>query len=102
MRLIALTLVLAFSAVAQESKPAPGKVDEADLKNPVSDLRANKDENKRFFLIGPAKETKAPKDGYRLLVVLPGGAGGPDFLGFVRNIKEEVLDETWLVAQLVA
>lgn len=66
------------------------------------DLRADKDENKRYFLIGPHKGAAAPKDGYGLLLVLPGGDGSADFHAFVKRIYKHALPEQYLVAQPVA
>lgn len=43
-----------------------------------------------------------PADGYRLLLVLPGGDGGPDFHPFVRRIHQNALPKNYLVAQIVA
>jgi predicted esterase len=74
--------------------------DVADI--PSQDLRVDKDENKRYFLIGPPKGAKAPKRGYRLLVVLPGGPGSADFHAFVKRIYKHAVPEGYLVAQPVA
>ena len=69
---------------------------------PVEDLRIDDDENKHYFLIGPKPEAKPPTGGYRLLVVLPGGAGGADFHPFVKRIFENALPEGYILAQAVA
>jgi len=45
---------------------------------------------------------KAPKKGYRLLVVLPGGSGAADFEPFGKRLWKNALSEEYLVAQLVA
>lgn len=74
--------------------------DVADV--PSQDLTAGKDARKRYFLIGPPKAAKAPKGGYGLLVVLPGGPGTADFLPFVKRIWKNALPEGYLVAQPVA
>jgi predicted esterase len=74
--------------------------DVADI--PSQDLRAGKDRNKRYFLIGPAKDAKPPKKGYRLLLVLPGGPGSAAFHGFVKRIYKRAVPEGYLVAQPVA
>jgi predicted esterase len=68
---------------------------------PVQDLRAAGNDQMRFFLIGPAAKEE-PKDGYHLLLVLPGGDGGADFQPFVTNILVNALPENYLIAQLVA
>jgi dienelactone hydrolase/HEAT repeat protein len=68
---------------------------------PVQDLRANNDEKMRFFLMGPKTKT-APADGYRLLLVLPGGDGGEDFRPFIESVAQDSVSNQYLVAQLVA
>jgi predicted esterase/HEAT repeat protein len=75
--------------------------DAADAPVPVEDLRAGGDESMRFFLIGPRAKT-APKEGYRLLLVLPGGDGSADFADFVKSIATDAVSKQYLVAQLVA
>lgn len=93
-----LVLTALGSAVAQE-KDAEGLPDAADL-------RAGQDEHKRYFLIGPRaegdKEPAAPKRGYKLLLVLPGGSGSADFKDFVRRIALHATGTDYIVAQLVA
>jgi predicted esterase len=81
------------------SQPPPDD-DVADV--PAEDLRAGGDEKKRYFLIGTADKEQTPENGYKLLIVLPGGDGGADFNPFVRRIYQNVLDKDWLIAQVVA
>jgi predicted esterase len=69
---------------------------------PSLDLVAGEHERMRYFLIGADEHAEAPKAGFKLLLVLPGGDGGADFNPFVRRIWKGALDETYLVAQLVA
>jgi predicted esterase len=90
-------LVLAVTLI-----PGPlwAEDDVADI--PSADLRAGKDENKRYFLIGPRKESKAPKEGYGLVVILPGGPGSADFHPFVKRIFKYAIPDGYLVAQPVA
>lgn len=85
------------------TKPAPN-VNDADVADiPSLDLRAEGDPDKRYFLIGPKTHlAKTPAEGYRLLLVLPGGDGGADFHPFVKRIAKFGLGDTYLVAQLVA
>jgi len=66
------------------------------------DLRAGKDEQKRYFLIEPPKGVEAPKQGYGLLVVLPGGDGGADFHAFVKRIYKNAVPPGYVLAQPVA
>jgi predicted esterase len=102
-----LTVVCAGWALAQDEKP---KQDEGPVKS--WDLRVCDDANQRYFLVGhhlpdepggkKPKKFKVPKGGFKLFVVLPGGGGGEDFHGWVKNIHRNVLDEKWLTAQPVA
>lgn len=69
---------------------------------PSKSLFAGDDKNKRYFLIGADEQTKAPKDGFGLVIVLPGGDGGPDFNTFIKRIYKNALSKKYLVAQLVA
>lgn len=61
---------------------------------------ANNDKQK-YFLIGDTK-AEPPKNGFALLIILPGGTGAADFNPFVKNIWANALPEGYLVAQLVA
>ena len=69
----------------------------------VASLELTIDSNpmKRYFLIGETKSTD-DKANRKLLVVMPGGDGGPDFQPFVRRIYKNVLSDEWLIAQPVA
>jgi tRNA A-37 threonylcarbamoyl transferase component Bud32/predicted esterase len=89
-------------AAERASQPDGGETpaDIADI--PMLDLRAGGDEKKRFLLIGLHDGQTAPEPGYRLLIVLPGGAGDASFSPFVRRIYKNVLDQNWVIAQLVA
>jgi predicted esterase len=69
---------------------------------PSKEMKAGGDANKRYFLIGPRKDVKAPKEGFGLLLVMPGGDGGEDFHEFVKSVYEEAVPERYLVAQLVS
>ena len=68
---------------------------------PVEERRANDNERMRYFLMGPKVE-KAPKDGYRLLLVLPGGDGSDEFRQFIESVARQAVSNQYLVAQLVA
>jgi predicted esterase len=74
--------------------------DVADVNS--QDLRAGKDESKRYFLIGPDKNAKAPQNGYGLVVVLPGGDGSADFHPFIKRIYKNAVPEGYLLAQPIA
>jgi predicted esterase len=66
------------------------------------EMHAEGDFNKRYFLIGAGKDDKPPKEGYNLMVIMPGGAGGENFNPFVRRIYKNSLSDKFLVAQPVA
>lgn len=56
----------------------------------------------RYLLHGPGVDAQPPRDGWRLLVVMPGGDGSAEFAPFVGRIRENALDGDWLIAQMVA
>ena len=60
------------------------------------------DAKKRYLLVGPPKEASARAEGYRLLVILPGGDGSAEFNPFVRRIAKNALPPGYLVAQPIA
>ena len=55
----------------------------------------------RYFEFGVEEGDEAPEDGYRLLLVLPGGSGDEGFRNFVGLIAENAVGEEYIVAQLV-
>ena len=91
---LALTTALLPSPLMAQSE------DVADITS--EDLRAGKDENNRYFLIGPHKDTKSPSEGYGLVVILPGGSGSADFHPFVKRVFKNAIPDGYLVAQPVA
>jgi predicted esterase len=91
----ALALVPVFIAARADDED-----DVADV--PSKDLKAGGDAQKRYFLIGPAKDSTAPSAGRGLVVVLPGGDGSADFHPFVKRIFKNALPDGYLVAQPVA
>jgi RNA polymerase sigma factor (sigma-70 family) len=74
--------------------------DVADI--PSMELQAGGDAKKRYFLIGPRKNAKAPGDGYGLFIIMPGGDGSADFNPFVRRIYKFALSGQYLAAQPIA
>ncbi|HVS18672.1 MAG TPA: hypothetical protein VMT18_08745 [Planctomycetota bacterium] len=66
------------------------------------DVLVDDDPHQRYLLHGLDEDAKAPKGGWRLLVVLPGGNGSADFAPFVGRIREHALGKDWLIAQIVA
>jgi predicted esterase len=92
-----------FDAVARTGMPGPDQgraVDPLDL--PVEERFAGGDTNKLYFLIGQTNVAVASQNGFRLLVVLPGGAGGRDFQPFIKRIHQNALPAGYMVAQMVA
>ena len=78
----------------------PQRVAKAELS---SESRfADADKNMLYHLIGAESSGVPPESGYHLLLVMPGGDGGPDFHSFVRRIHENALSNKFLVAQLIA
>jgi predicted esterase len=69
----------------------------------VSEKRkAGDDENKQYFLIGASKDRKAPKNGFGLVVMMPGGDGSADFHPFVKRLFQNALPDGYLAVQPVA
>ena len=98
--LLTLAAPLARSDDAPSGDGLPAADDVADV--PAIDVRLGDDPKKRYALIGLDEERKAPKKGYKLLVILPGGTGAVDFHPFCKRIHKHVLDDGWLTAQIVA
>lgn len=84
----------------RHEKPLPDAEDVADV--PATDTLIGGDPFKRYVLIGAPADTPAPKDGYRLVVLMPGGHGGPDFHPFIKRIWKHVFSTEYLIAQVVA
>ena len=68
----------------------------------VSARKAVKDSPKKEYFLIDHSEGKEPKDGYKLLLVLPGGDGSADFNPFVTNIGKHAAGADYIVAQLIA
>ena len=110
-----LTLAgLVSSAALLEQKPVKGKPEAPQKKDaqeeldapdvadvPSQDLRLGGDESKRYLLAGPIKNSKEPKDGYALLLVMPGGEGTAGFHPFVKRVYKNALPDGFLVVQPV-
>ena len=69
---------------------------------PSEKRKAGGDEKKEYFLIGAAKDRKSPKDGFGLVVVLPGGDGSADFHPFVKRLYQNSMHDGYLAAQPIA
>jgi predicted esterase len=85
---------------AQTDEQALDAPDVADI--PTQDLRLGKDEQKRYLLAGPRKDEKEPKDGFGLLVVMPGDDGAANLHPFVKSVYKNAVPEGFLVVQPVA
>jgi predicted esterase len=94
--------VLADVLMTEENRKAIWRARQPADDTPVQDLRAGKDENRRYFLIGPNKDAQAPEEGWGLVLILPGGDGSADFNPFCKAIWKQVLSERSLAAELVA
>ena len=103
----------AGTPAADPSHTDPPVTQPADNSDGVSvqERTAGGNANMRYFLIGAAEaEARAAEEETispigpeaKLLLVLPGGDGGPDFLPFVKRIYRHALSDDYLVAQLVA
>jgi predicted esterase len=106
---LALALVAGAAALGGDDSPKSRKPpagedakEKEDPDLPTQDLKAGGDERMRYFVHGPKKDAKQPKDGWRVLYVLPGGTGGDGFKGFVKNIRRQALSDEYLAVQLVA
>ena len=97
---VSWSLILLFCIGSSLAENAVTQSDVADV--PSKSLFAGGDKNKRYFLIGADERIEAPEKGFALLIVLPGGHGGPDRNPFVRRIYKRALSKKYLVAQLVA
>lgn len=89
---LALAVVLTAAARGQD--------DIADVAG--NDYRAGGDSNFEYVEIGAKPPATEPAEGYKLLLVLPGGDGSRDFMPFVKRIYKYVLSPKYLVAELVA
>ena len=96
-------------SLAQSTEASSSGGRSADLRDDARGQRApsagtagaENDEKMQYFLVGPKTE-KPPKDGYKVLLVLPGGDGSAEFRPFVTNIAANSLSDDYLLVQLVA
>jgi hypothetical protein len=99
--LVTTLCCLAAPVLAQGGDPKDKVPDDiADV--PSVACKAGGDEHKQYFLIGHDPEQKAPRDGYKLVLIMPGGDGGAAFEAFCRRIWKNALDESYVAAQLVS
>jgi len=78
----------------------PNNPDVADI--PSENLYAKGNKDMRYLLAGPVGEAKAPKKGYTLFVVLPGGDGSADFHPFLKRVLREALPANSILAEPVS
>jgi predicted esterase len=93
-------VVASLTIILLTSRRLAAQDDVADIAS--QDLRADKNEHKRYFLVEPGKGVEAPKKGYGLLVVLPGGDGSADFHPFIKRIYKYAVPKGYVLAQPVA
>ncbi len=98
---LALYLGAACFAAVPAATGTPRLQEEDEVVIEAQDLRAGDEEHQRYFLIG-REGAEAPKRGFKLLLVLPGGDGSAEFLPFVERFQQYALGEDYLIAQLVA
>lgn len=91
MRLFGLVAAIAIAAPAW-----------ADDDVPSEKRKVGGDEKKQYFLIGAAKDREAPKEGFGLVVIMPGGDGSDEFHPFVKRLFEKALPEGYLAVQPIA
>ncbi len=72
----------------------------AKLKN--EEFTVGGDKQKKYFLIGRFDKQKTPDEGFKLLLILPGGTGSADFNPFCQRIHADQAPSNYLSVQLVA
>ena len=104
----------ASPASAEGMMPPTGPGGDVGAMSPSMQLSAGFDNDQRFSLVGtnPAEPGAAPgggaaagggaTKGRKLLVVIPGGDGSAAMRVFAQRLHAQALDDSWLVAQLVA
>jgi predicted esterase len=100
MKLRKATILLLTTLVSFSCPWVVGQDDIADVRS--KRFRMDGDRNLQYELIGAPGELTTPEDGYKLLVVLPGGDGGADFTPFVKRIWKYSLDDSYFIVQLIA
>ena len=70
---------------------------------PSKTMRLGEDEKLQMVLIGNLEREIAPKNGFRLIIIMPGGNGSAEFKPFVKRIyKDSLVPKKDLVYQLNA
>ncbi len=89
----------ASPAVTPDDGAAAGNQKPADAVQPQV---AAAHEQMKYLQHGPGDDVDSPGEGFKLLLVLPGGDGGRDFAPFLSRVYSQSLDDTWILAQLIA
>lgn len=97
-KLCTVLLTAALAVAITEPAAAQDEVEGVRAKR----FRVGGDRDLQYVLIGSPGELTVPDEGYKLLVVLPGGDGSADFSPFVQRIWKHALDENYFVIQLIA
>jgi L-ascorbate metabolism protein UlaG (beta-lactamase superfamily) len=74
--------------------------DVADV--PAQDLFAWGDPKMRYFLMGPRKGSRAPRKGFGIVIIMPGGSGDHRFHPFVKRIVKNSIPDGFIAVQPVA
>lgn len=98
--LVVWTSTMTEMSLSLHAEDADSAADVADV--PAEDLRAGKNDDQRYFLIGSKDDKDAPDAGRGLIVLMPGGGGTADFHPFVKRIYKNAIPAGYLVAQPVA
>ncbi|HEY1601279.1 MAG TPA: hypothetical protein VGG64_16880 [Pirellulales bacterium] len=69
---------------------------------PSIDTTVAGNDQMRYFLHGPRAAVEAPSAGYKLVVAITGGNGGPAFAPMVRRLLKYAMSEEFIVAEPVA
>lgn len=85
-----------FKAIQDEEE------DEEFADIPSLSKQAGDQDKMRYFQIGPAKSIEKPEDGWKVLVILPGGDGSAEFNSFCRRIHKYAIPQDYVAVQLVA
>ncbi|MBI4578521.1 MAG: hypothetical protein HY718_02395 [Planctomycetes bacterium] len=96
---VALALWLAGYGGALAARP---QAEDKSQTAPAKELNAGGDKDKRYFLMGPKGGGKPPKEGYGLVLVMPGGDGSAEFQPFIKRVYQNAVPTGFLVAQMVA
>ena len=99
-QLIGALSIVVFFVTGVTATVARGQDDIAD----VSDKAYRAANNAKFLYVEIQSDPPAPEpaDGYKVLLVHPGGDGSRDFMPFVKRIYKNVLGPEYLVLELVA